>query len=53
MEGQYTSSKMFIDALCIDQSDIAERNHQVRQMGDVYRAAKAVVAWLGCGLSQR
>lgn len=38
---------LFVDAICIDQSNIAERNAQVRLMGDVYRLATNVVAWLG------
>jgi hypothetical protein len=40
---------IFIDALCINQSNTAERNHQVRQMGNIYRAAMYTIAWLGCG----
>jgi hypothetical protein len=35
------------DALCINQEDIAERNHQVQLMRDIYRSAELVVAWLG------
>ena len=27
---------IWVDALCIDQSNLAERSHQVRMMGDVY-----------------
>ena len=38
---------LWIDALCIDQSSILERNHQVGQMGNIYRKASMVVAWLG------
>jgi hypothetical protein len=33
--------------LCINQSDILERNDQVRQMQDVYQGAKSVHIWLG------
>ena len=40
---------MFIDALCIDQSNTAERSSQVRLMGDIYRNASQVVGWLGAG----
>ena len=32
----------WVDALCIDQSDVLERNHQVRQMGTIYRNAAQV-----------
>ncbi|KAG4440837.1 hypothetical protein IFR05_003650 [Cadophora sp. M221] len=37
----------WIDALCIDQSDERERNHQVSLMTQVYSRASRVVAWLG------
>lgn len=35
------------DAICIDQSNIRERNHQVGQMGSIYRNASKVRVWLG------
>lgn len=38
---------LWIDAICIDQRDIPERNTQVIHMGDVYRSAFRVIAWLG------
>lgn len=38
---------MWIDAVCIDQTNLLERNHQVGMMGDVYRNAMQVRAWLG------
>lgn len=38
---------LWIDALCINQRDINERNHQVRQMGNIYQSASKVVIWLG------
>lgn len=38
---------LWIDALCINQLDVNERNHQVTQMGRIYRNAKGVIAWLG------
>lgn len=41
------SSHLWIDALCIDQSSIKERNHQVALMGKIYSSAKLVIAWLG------
>lgn len=41
-------SPIWIDALCIDQSDIAERNHQVQTvMPLVYSKAIHVRVWLG------
>ncbi|KAK4223690.1 heterokaryon incompatibility protein-domain-containing protein [Podospora fimiseda] len=38
---------IWIDALCINQSDIEERDAQVGRMGDICRLAKRVVVWLG------
>ncbi|KAI0410534.1 HET-domain-containing protein [Xylaria grammica] len=38
---------LWVDALCINQTDISERNHQVGLMGRIYSTAKHVVAWLG------
>ncbi|KAJ4364408.1 hypothetical protein N0V83_009002 [Neocucurbitaria cava] len=38
---------LWIDALCIDQTNTTERNHQVQQMGNVFSRAKSVYAWLG------
>ncbi|OAK94213.1 hypothetical protein IQ06DRAFT_182421, partial [Phaeosphaeriaceae sp. SRC1lsM3a] len=32
----------WIDALCIDQDNILERNHQVAQMGDIFSRATCV-----------
>ena len=38
---------LWIDALCINQEDDAEKSHQVAMMGEVYRKAETVLAWLG------
>ncbi|TVY92029.1 Heterokaryon incompatibility protein 6,OR allele [Lachnellula willkommii] len=38
---------LWIDALCIDQSNPKERSAQVRRMGDIYRTAVCVLVWLG------
>ena len=38
---------VWIDAICIDQSNIAERNAQVKVMGSIYASAKLVIAWFG------
>ena len=38
---------IWVDALCINQSCIAERNAQVAVMGKIYSEAEAVVVWLG------
>lgn len=36
-----------IDAICIDQSDVTERSHQLGLMGQIYRGAELVSAWVG------
>ncbi|KAG4436197.1 hypothetical protein IFR05_008325 [Cadophora sp. M221] len=38
---------LWIDAICIDQSDEKERSREVSRMGDIYRRARQVVIWLG------
>lgn len=38
---------MFVDALCVNQAKIAERNQQVAAMGIVFHNAAKVIAWLG------
>lgn len=40
---------LWIDALCIDQNNTQERNHQVQQMGSIYSNAQRVISWLGEG----
>lgn len=37
----------WIDAICIDQSDVTEQNHQVQMMGSIYSRAQSVAIWLG------
>lgn len=41
------SGVLWIDALCIDQNDIRERNHQVARMDKVFKHAGRVLVWLG------
>lgn len=38
---------IWIDALCINQQDIGEREQQVRIMGDIYQNCEEVLIWLG------
>ncbi|GAB1195639.1 hypothetical protein APSETT444_004901 [Aspergillus pseudonomiae] len=37
----------WVDAICINQEDIPEKNSQVLQMSSIYRSADAVLSWLG------
>ncbi|KAH9909287.1 HET-domain-containing protein [Xylariomycetidae sp. FL2044] len=45
--GRGESRILWIDALCIDQSSLAERAAQVKLMRDVYDTAARVLLWLG------
>lgn len=47
MRRQDQSRFLWADAVCIDQTNIEERGHQVSHMGDIYRRATRVVVWLG------
>jgi hypothetical protein len=38
---------IWVDALCINQDDIEERNHQVALMGEIYKRTSRVLIWLG------
>jgi len=38
---------LWIDALCINQENVVERNHQVIWMGEIYKRAARVIIWLG------
>lgn len=37
----------WIDAICINQENISERNDQVQMMGEIYKNATNVLIWLG------
>lgn len=38
---------VWVDALCINQDDLEEREHQVARMANIYSRARKVIAWLG------
>ncbi|KAK4187347.1 heterokaryon incompatibility protein-domain-containing protein [Podospora australis] len=38
--------RLWIDAICINQNDVQERNQQVQLMRMIYQRAKAVLVWL-------
>ena len=42
-----TLGHFWVDALCIDQDNIPERNAQVSRMKDIYERARKIVVWLG------
>lgn len=43
------SRELWIDAICINQEDQAERSQQLHLIPDIFRMAKQVVAWIGEG----
>ncbi|KAJ9647155.1 hypothetical protein H2199_002141 [Coniosporium tulheliwenetii] len=38
---------LWVDAICINQEDLAERSQQVQLMGKIYSQAEGVMVWLG------
>ncbi|KAH7078099.1 heterokaryon incompatibility protein-domain-containing protein [Paraphoma chrysanthemicola] len=44
---QRSTRVLWADAICINQSDIEEKNHQVPLMGQIYSLAERVAVWLG------
>lgn len=44
---QGPETSFWIDAICIDQSNIPEKNKQVQLMGEIYRRSTAAIVWLG------
>lgn len=40
---------LWVDALCINQNNTLEKNHQVGIMGEVYKRCHVVLVWLGTG----
>jgi hypothetical protein len=47
LQAEGSSSYIWIDAICIDQSNMSERNDQVALMGALYSRADRVLVWLG------
>ncbi|KAG8528679.1 uncharacterized protein KY384_006366 [Bacidia gigantensis] len=51
LRGHETPKVLWIDSLCIDQTStteaIAERSQQIIMMGEIYKNAYSVIAWLG------
>jgi hypothetical protein len=42
-----SARRLWIDAICIDQDNVRERNHQVWHMSTIYSSASRVLVWLG------
>jgi len=47
LRNRYKPRVLWIDAICVNQQDIAERGQQVKRMAAVYSMARQVMVWLG------
>lgn len=45
---RFSDETLWIDALCINQSNNTEKSLQVQRMGKIFSEAKEVLVWLGC-----
>jgi hypothetical protein len=50
---QLQDTLLWVDALCINQTDNEERTHQVQLMGTIYRSSESVLVYLGDGIGRR
>ncbi|KAI1394982.1 heterokaryon incompatibility protein-domain-containing protein [Hypoxylon fuscum] len=44
---RYYKSLFWVDAVCIDQTNLNERSSQVRRMKEIFEKASCIYAWLG------
>ncbi|KAH7305636.1 heterokaryon incompatibility protein-domain-containing protein [Rhexocercosporidium sp. MPI-PUGE-AT-0058] len=47
--GDGTFTRLWVDAVCINQNDPQERSHQVRSMRQIYSRAQEVLSFVGLG----
>ena len=40
---------IWIDAICIDQNNVSERNRQIPRMLEIYDEADVIISWVGEG----
>lgn len=50
LQFEYPDQLLWIDAICINQQDKTEREHQVAIMRDIYSRAEEVLIWLGLSI---
>ncbi|KAI9663891.1 MAG: hypothetical protein M1821_007381 [Bathelium mastoideum] len=48
-----TNRVLWIDAICIDQNSVQEKNTQVRLMGEIYGRAQRTLVWLGDSIEEK
>lgn len=51
--GEWESTWLWIDAICIDQSNYSERNRCVATMKTIYEGASKIICWLGSVIDPR
>lgn len=53
-QARYSSTHcaLWVDSICINQSDAQEKGHQVRRMGHIYKQAQRTLICLGCDNQQ-
>ena len=49
LRDEHSKKVFWIDAICIDQSSIDERNRQLQRMREIYSQSAQTVTWLGDG----
>ncbi|KXJ86962.1 heterokaryon incompatibility protein-domain-containing protein [Microdochium bolleyi] len=49
LRNRFKPRQLWIDAICIDQGSVGEKNQQVPLMGEIYSLATRTVIWLGAG----
>jgi hypothetical protein len=47
LQGFVARGYIWIDQICIDQSNPEEKNHQVRMMAQIYKDCDSMIIWLG------
>lgn len=47
MKKYKVAPRLWVDAICINQEDLEEKNHQVPLMKDIYSQAEMIICWLG------
>ncbi|KAH7350291.1 heterokaryon incompatibility protein-domain-containing protein [Pyrenochaeta sp. MPI-SDFR-AT-0127] len=47
LRNKFTTRRLWIDTVCIDQKNASEKADQVTRMGETYRDARRTLVWLG------
>ncbi|KAH9877994.1 hypothetical protein J1614_003211 [Plenodomus biglobosus] len=52
IDNSSTRLALWVDALCINQADLEEKNSQIAMMHEIYQRARHVIVWLGDGIEE-